>query len=59
MTPVNSDNHNSIMATLEEMSDPRALRALRGTEEDERAGRIYTYEEAFGHPPSRFVKQRK
>lgn len=54
-----SDEYNSIMATLEEMADPRALRALREAEEDEKAGRIYTYKEVFGHPPPRFAKRRK
>jgi len=45
--------YNSIMATLEEMADPRALRALREAQEDSTAGRIYTYEDVFGHPPPR------
>jgi prevent-host-death family protein len=42
--------YNSIMATLEETADPRALRALREAQEDSAAGRVYTYEEVFGHP---------
>ncbi len=45
--------YNSIMATLEEMADPAALRALREAQEDSAAGRIYTYEEVFGHRPPR------
>ena len=49
--------YNSIMATLEEMADPRALRALREAQEDSAAGRIYTYEEVFGHPPPRLRRE--
>jgi prevent-host-death family protein len=45
--------YNSIVATLEEMADPGALRALREAESDTRAGRVYSYEEVFGHPPLR------
>jgi prevent-host-death family protein len=51
--------YNSIMATLEEMADPRALRALREAQEDSAAGRIYTYEEVFGHPPPRLKRELK
>jgi len=47
---IGADEYNSLMATLEEMADPRALRALREAQEDSEAGRIYTYEEVFGHP---------
>ena len=50
---IGAEEYNSIMATLEEMADPSALRALREAQEDARAGRIYTYEEVFGHPPPR------
>lgn len=50
--------YNSLMATLEEMADPRALRALREAQEDSKAGRIYTYEEVFGHPPPRLKWER-
>lgn len=49
--------YNSIMATLEEMADPRALRALREAQRDSVAGRIYTYEEVFGHPPLRLRRE--
>jgi prevent-host-death family protein len=45
--------YNSIVATLKEMADPGALRALREAESDTRAGRVYSYEEVFGHPPLR------
>jgi len=51
--------YNSIMATLEEMADPRALRALREAQKDSAAGRIYTYEEVFGHPPPRLKREMK
>jgi prevent-host-death family protein len=50
---IGAEEYNSIMATLEEMADPSALRALREAQEDAKAGRIYTYEEVFGHPPPR------
>ncbi|MGH9196831.1 MAG: type II toxin-antitoxin system Phd/YefM family antitoxin [Acidimicrobiia bacterium] len=46
-------DYNSLMATLEEMADPGALRALREAQADARARRIYTYQEVFGHPPRR------
>jgi len=49
--------YNSIMATIEEMADPRALRALREAQEDSAAGRIYTYEEVFRHPPLRLRRE--
>lgn len=49
--------YNSIMATLEEMADPRALRALREAQDDSAAGRIYNYEEVFGHPPPRLRRE--
>ena len=50
--------YNSLMATLEEMADPGALRALRDAEADAKAGRIYSYENVFGHPPLRFTRRR-
>jgi len=50
---IGAKEYNSIMATLEEMADPSALRALREAQEDSVAGRIYTYGEVFGHPPPR------
>lgn len=49
---------NSLMATLEEMADPGALRALRSAEADARAGRTYSYEEVFGHSPLRVTRRR-
>jgi len=51
--------YNSLMATLEEMADPGALRALREAQADAKAGRLYTYEEVFGHPPPREVRKRR
>ncbi|MEM2866681.1 MAG: type II toxin-antitoxin system Phd/YefM family antitoxin [Candidatus Hadarchaeales archaeon] len=51
--------YNSVMATLEEMADPAALRALREAQEDSAAGRVYTYEEVFGHPPPRLRREMK
>lgn len=41
----------------EKAIDLDELRALREAEEDEKAGRIHTYEEVFGHPPLRFAKR--
>ncbi|MBI3976262.1 MAG: type II toxin-antitoxin system Phd/YefM family antitoxin [Armatimonadetes bacterium] len=49
---------NSLMATLEEMADPGALRALRDARADARSGRIYSYEDVFGHPPLRVSRGR-
>ena len=49
----------SMVDTLEEMADPGALRALRQAQADERAGRLYTYEEVFGHPPLREIRKRR
>lgn len=45
--------YDSLMATVEEMADPGALRALREARADAKAGRVYSYEEVFGHPPLR------
>jgi len=50
--------YNSLMATLEEMADPGALRALRDAAADARVGRIYSYENVFGHPPLRVTRRR-
>ncbi len=51
--------YNSLMATLEEMADPEALRALHAAQVDARAGRLYTYEDVFGHPPLRGVRKQR
>ena len=52
-------DYNSLMATLEEMADPTALRALREAQADARASRVYSYEDVFGHPPLREVGKRR
>lgn len=49
--------YNSLMATLEEMADPAALRALREAQSDAKAGRVYSYEEVFGHRPLRETRK--
>ena len=49
--------YSSLMATLEEMADPGALRALRDAAADARVGRIYSYENVFGHPPLRVTRK--
>jgi len=51
--------YNSLMATLEEMADPGALRALREAQTDAKAGRVYSYEEVFGHSPLRDARKRR
>ena len=51
--------YSSIIDTLEEMADPGALRALRQAQAEERAGRLHTYEEVFGHPPLRETRKRR
>lgn len=51
--------YNSLMATLEEMADPGALRALREAHTDAKAGRVYSYEEVFGHSPLRDARKRR
>jgi prevent-host-death family protein len=50
--------YNSMVATLQEMADPGALRALREAQTDAKAGRVYTYEEVFGRPPLRQLRKR-
>ncbi len=61
-TPVavllSTDKYNSMMATLEEMADPGALRALREAQADAKAGRVYAYEDVFGHPPLREIRKK-
>src|SRR5437588_10235962 len=54
-----TDEYNSIVATLEEMADPGALRALEEGQADAKAGRVHTYEDVFGHPPLREVRKRR
>ena len=38
----------SLLATMEEEQDPGALKALRESEADVRAGRLYTFQDVFG-----------
>jgi hypothetical protein len=38
----------SLLATFEERDDPGAVESLRESEEDVRAGRIYSFEDVFG-----------
>lgn len=54
-----AQEYNSLMTTLEEMADPGALRALREAQADVKAGRLYTYEDVFGHPPMRAGRKRR
>ena len=54
-----TDEYNSMMATLEEMADPGALRALREAQADAKAGRVYAYEDVFGRSPLREVRRRR
>jgi len=56
---VGAQEYNSVMATLEEATDPDALRILREAQADTKAGRIYSYEEVFGHPPLRARRKRR
>jgi prevent-host-death family protein len=51
--------YNSLMATLEEMAEPSALRALQEAQSDVKARRLYTYEEAFGRLPLRETRKRR
>jgi prevent-host-death family protein len=54
-----AEDYNTLMATLEEMADPAALRALREAQADAKAGRVYSYEQVFGHPPLRKMRKRR
>ena len=54
-----TNEYNSMMATLEEMADPGALRALREAQSDAKAGRVYAYEDVFGRSPLREVRRRR
>lgn len=54
-----TDEYNSMMATLEEMADPGALRALREAQADAKAGRVYEYEDVFGRSPLREARRRR
>lgn len=54
-----AQEYTALMATLEEMADPGALRALRAAQADAKAGRVHTYAEVFGHPPLRERRKRR
>jgi prevent-host-death family protein len=54
-----TNEYNSMMATLEEMADPGALRALREAQADAKAGRVYSYEDVFGRPPLRKARKQR
>lgn len=42
------EKYESLMATLEEASDPAAREALKEAQGDMAKGRLYSYEEVFG-----------
>src|SRR3990167_4225339 len=44
------DEYESLMETLEVLSDEETMQAINEAEEDIKAGRLYTHEEVFGHP---------
>ncbi len=52
-----ANEYSTLMATLEEMADPGALRALREAQADAKARRVYSYEDVFGHPPLRETRK--
>lgn len=54
-----AEDYTALVATVEEMADPGALRALRAAEADAKAGRIHAYAEVFGHPPLRERRRRR
>ena len=54
-----TNEYNSMIATLEEMADPGALRALEEAQADAKAGRVYSYEDVFGRPPLRDARKRR
>lgn len=44
------EEYESLMETLDVLSDEETVQAIREGEEDIKAGRVYTHEEVFGHP---------
>ena len=44
------EEYESLMETLEVLSDEETMQAIKEAEEDIKAGRLYTHEEVFGHP---------
>ena len=55
---VDGDEYNSMGATLEEMADPEALKALKEAKADSKAGRTKNFEEVFDYVP-KFRSRRK
>ena len=48
LSPEERERFWSLLATMEEEQDPGALKALRESEADVRAGRLYTFQDVFG-----------
>ncbi|MBI2886963.1 MAG: hypothetical protein HYY02_07120 [Chloroflexi bacterium] len=44
------EEYESLMETIDVLSDEETVKAIKEAEEDIRAGRLYTHEEVFGHP---------
>ena len=48
LSPEERERFWSLLATMEEAQGPGALKALRESEADVRAGRLYTFQDVFG-----------
>ena len=48
LSPEERERLWSLLATMEEAQDPGALKALRKSEADVKAGRLYTLQDVFG-----------
>ena len=48
LPPTEREKLGSLLATMEESSDPGALDALKESEEDVKRGRLHAFEEVFG-----------
>jgi len=48
LSPEERERLWSLLATMEEAQDPGALKALRESEADVKAGRLYTLQDVFG-----------
>lgn len=44
------EEYESLMETVDVLSDAETVQAIRAGLEDIKAGRVYTHEEVFGHP---------
>ena len=44
------EEYESLMETIDVLSDDQLMQALKESEEDIRAGRLLTHEQVFGHP---------